>query len=214
MKLSFCITCYDGDYILLERLLLALQKQTVAPDELIVYSSGFDDEIFLKTEHIKIAGKNIEIKYINSLERTIQSIARNVCASFASGNIIIFFDVDDIPHFQKIEITKNLFNQHDPDFIVHSYSVKGIDDSFIDQSKSIIKKDLVFSPCNTNIYSKSYDSMVHHAHIAVKKKCFEKVKFNESYDFYRKEDGKFCQDLLTNKFKGLYIDEKLVFYTN
>ena len=148
MKLSFCITCYDGDYILLERLLLALQKQTVAPDELIVYSSGFDDEIFLKTEHIKIAGKNIEIKYINSLERTIQSIARNICASFASGNIIIFFDVDDIPHFQKIEITKNLFNQHDPDFIVHSYSVKGIDDSFIDQSKSIIKKDLVFSPCN------------------------------------------------------------------
>ena len=113
-----------------------------------------------------------------------------------------------------IEITKNLFNQHDPDFIVHSYSVKGIDDSFIDQSKSIIKKDLVFSPCNTNIYSKSYDTMVHHAHIAVKKKCFEKVKFNESYDFYRKEDGKFCQDLLTNKFKGLYIDEKLVFYTN
>ena len=111
MKLSFCITCYDGDYILLERLLLALQKQTVAPDELIVYSSGFDDEIFLKTEHIKIAGKNIEIKYINSLERTIQSIARNVCASFASGNIIIFFDVDDKPHYQKIEITKNLFNQ-------------------------------------------------------------------------------------------------------
>ena len=119
-----------------------------------------------------------------------------------------------IEDFQKIEITKNLFNQHDPDFIVHSYSVKGIDDSFIDQSKSIIKKDLVFSPCNTNIYSKSYDTMVHHAHIAVKKKCFEKVKFNESYDFYRKEDGKFCQDLLTNKFKGLYIDEKLVFYTN
>lgn len=214
MKLSFCITCYDGDYILLDRLLLALQKQTVAPDELIVYSSGFDDEFFLKTEHVKIAGKNIEIKYINSLERTIQSIARNVCASFASGNIIVFFDVDDIPHFQKIEITKNLFDQHDPDFIVHSYSVKGIDDIFIDQSKSIIKKDLVFSLCNTNIYSKSYDSMVHHAHIAVKKKCFEKVKFNESYEFYRKEDGKFCQDLLTNKFKGLYIDEKLVFYTN
>lgn len=214
MKLSFCITCYDGDYNFLDRLLLNLQKQTAAPDELIVYSSGFDDNLFFKTEYIEIAGKKIEIKYINSLQRTIQSIARNISASFASGDIIIFFDIDDIPHFQKIEITKKLFDIHDPDFIVHSYSMMGVEDKQINHSKSVIKKDLVFNTSNTNIYSKSYDSMVHHAHIAVKKKCFEKVKFNESYEFYRKEDGKFCQDLLMNKFQGLYIDEKLVFYTN
>ena len=214
MNLSFCITCYDGDYTLLDRLFINLQKQSVAPDELIVYSSGIDDELYFKTEYLEIAGKKIAIKYVNSLQRTIQSIARNICAHFASGDVVLFFDVDDLAHFQKIEITKKLFNTHNPDFIVHSYSTINTEDRAIDLSKSIIKKDLVFNSSNTNIYSKSYDSMVHHAHIAVKRKCFEKVKFNESYEFYRKEDGKFCQDLLINNFEGLYIDEKLVFYTN
>jgi glycosyltransferase involved in cell wall biosynthesis len=214
MKLSFCITCYDGDYFLLDKLFSALEKQTQAPDELIVYSSGFDDELYFKTEYLQIAGKNIDIKYINSLERTIQSIARNICASFASGDIVVFFDIDDIPHFQKIEITKTLFDSHNPDFIVHSYSSINIDDKPIDISKSLIKKDLAINPFNTNIYSESYEAMIHHAHIAVKRKCFEKVKFNECSEFYRKEDGKFCQDLLSNSFNGLFIDEKLVFYTN
>ena len=214
MKLSFCITCYDGDYFLLDELFSHLQKQSQAPDELIVYSSGFNDELYLKTEFLEIAGKKIEIVYINSLERTIQSIARNICASFASGDIIIFFDVDDIPHFQKIEITKTLFKSHNSDFIVHAYSTTSIGDPPIELSKSLIKKDLAINPLNTNIYSESYESTIHHAHIAVKKKCFEKVKFNESSEFYRKEDGKFCQDLLSNGFNGLFIDEKLVFYTN
>ena len=214
MNISFCITCYDGDYFLLDRLLSHLQKQTVAPDELIVYSSGIDDNLYFKTEHIQIADKKIAIKYINSIQRTIQSIARNICASFASGDIIVFFDVDDIPHFQKIEITKKLFSSNDADFIVHAYSTINIDEKPIDISKSIIKKDLVFNNSNTNIYSKSYDRMIHHAQISVKKKCFDRVRFNESYEFYRKEDGKFCQDLLANNFTGLYIDEKLVFYTN
>jgi glycosyltransferase involved in cell wall biosynthesis len=214
MKLSFCITCYDGDYFLLDSLFDAIQKQTLAPDELIVYSSGFDSSLFFKTKSLQIAGKNIDIIYLNSQKRTIQSFARNACASFASGDIIVFFDVDDIPHFQKLEITKTLFDIHNPDFIVHSYSTTNISDSHIDISKSLIRKDLIIDQSCTNIYSKSHESMIHHAHIAVKRKCFEKIKFNESFEFYRKEDGKFCQDLLINNFNGLYVDEKLVNYTN
>ena len=214
MKLSFCITCYNGDYFLLDRLFDVLKNQTQAPDELIVYSSGFDDELYFKTKYLDIADKKIYITYINSKQRTIQSIARNICASVASGDIIVFFDIDDIPHFQKIEITKNLFSIHSPDFVVHSYSTVNLINNPIDISKSLIKTDLAIDQSCTNIYSKSYEALVHHAHIAVKRKCFQKVKFNESFEFYRKEDGKFCQDLISNNFNGLYIDEKLVFYTN
>eukprot|EP01047_Picozoa_sp_COSAG01_P044586 COSAG01_NODE_4045_length_5407_cov_8390.305388_1_plen_40_part_10 len=34
--LSLCITCYDGDYHLLDTLLNEVKKQTVAPNELII----------------------------------------------------------------------------------------------------------------------------------------------------------------------------------
>eukprot|EP01048_Picozoa_sp_COSAG05_P028310 COSAG05_NODE_8715_length_678_cov_0.753022_2_plen_66_part_01 len=36
--LSLCITCYDGDYHLLDTLLNEVKKQTVAPNELIISS--------------------------------------------------------------------------------------------------------------------------------------------------------------------------------
>lgn len=214
MKISFCITCYDKDYFLLDNLLTILQKQTVAPDELIVYSSGIGDVNIFKIKNIIINKTQVDIIYINNSQRTMQSIARNVCAGTASGDVIIFFDVDDIPHFQKIEITKNLFINHQIDFIVHNYSTNELKENYIDISNSTLKQDLATNSSNTNIYSLSNNGNIHHAHIAVKKKCFNKVKFNESFEFYRKEDGKFCQDLLQNNFKGLYINEELVLYTS
>ena len=41
MKITFCVTCYDGDVHLLEdRLLSIYSEQTVQPDEVLVITSG------------------------------------------------------------------------------------------------------------------------------------------------------------------------------
>ena len=67
--LSLCITCYDGDYHLLNNLLEECKKQTMAPDELIISSSGVKENLLLDIDGIEINGKNIPVVTTNSLDR-------------------------------------------------------------------------------------------------------------------------------------------------
>jgi len=181
----------------------------MAPYEIIVYCSGLDG--MRLSPYLTIKNTSVPIFSVVSYKRTIQSIARNICASVATGDVVIFFDVDDYPHFQKIEITDSIFTRYNPDFMVHNYSETHLNLYEELETKSIIpKSNLSLSPHNTNIVCEDYH--IHHAHIAVKKTIFDKIKYNEHIQYYRKEDGKFCQDLLTNNFKGMYLPQKLVQY--
>lgn len=213
-KISLCITSYYKDYHLVYRLFDYFTKQTTAPNEIISYTSGVSN--INLPENLAI--KNIKvpiIKIINS-DVTIQSVARNLCARSASGDIIVFFDVDDFPHPQKLEITEFLFKKYNGlDFLLHNYEINNTNFKYINLNDIKIKKNLKHNVKNTNIIvvDNHCNYPVHHAHIAVKKDVFNKVKFNESKDFFRKEDGKFCQDLLSHKYTGMYCEEKLVSYT-
>ena len=78
---------------------------------------------------------------------------------------------------------------------------------FADLEKSLQNS---LSPTNINVKHRS-DIHIHHSHIACKKDI--PVRFNESIEFYRREDGKFCQDILDRGLKFGCIDSKLVYYT-
>jgi glycosyltransferase involved in cell wall biosynthesis len=211
--ISLCITAFDQDYNLIPYLLEQFKEQTVAPTEIILYISGINS-LDLPNK-LSIKNTDIPINTIFSSKRTIQSIARNVCSSIASQDIVIFFDVDDLPHPQKIEATKHIFNKYNPDFLVHSYiqsyNRELTNFTNININNINIKTNLALNNKNTNLMCE--DLPIHHAHIAVKKTVFSNVRFNESPKFYRTEDGKFCQDLLLNNYNGAYYTEPLVQYT-
>lgn len=213
-RTSLCITSFDKDYHLIFSLLDMITNQVDLPDEIIIYISGITHTIDLPNT-IVINNISIPIHTIISSKRTIQAVARNICSSVASGDILIFFDVDDVPHPQKIQITRYLFDKYNPDFLIHNYTADNIRQygNFIsiDIDNINIKTNLDLNPDNTNLVCENLP--IHHAHIAVKKNVFDRVKFNESMEFYRLEDGKFCQDLLLNKYNGIYCTSPLVRYT-
>lgn len=204
---SFCITSYVHDVHLIDELLDSLSRQTVYPNEIVIYTSGVRTIDLHKDVIFK--NKKIPITILLRSEITMQSVARNTCASIASGDIIVFFDVDDVPHPQKIEITKYVFDKYNPDFFVHNYSSK-INDSNIDTKNISVIDKLSICPNSTNLFCEGFP--IHHAHIAVRKKVFENTKFNEHINAYRKEDGIFCQDLVKNNYRGIYTLEQLVQY--
>lgn len=212
MKSSLCITSFDQDCYLIPSLLEMLAFQSMAPHEIILYVSGVSKLELPK--QLMIGSQTIPVYTIYSSKRTMQSIARNICSKIASGDIIIFFDVDDEPHPQKIEITHFLFNTYNVDFVLHSYISSHIrkrpEFSLVDIHLIETKTNLTLDNHSTNLIC---DNMpIHHAHIAVKKIVFDTVSFNEEPQFYRKEDGKFCQDLLQNHYKGIYCPKSLVRY--
>eukprot|EP01043_Picozoa_sp_COSAG02_P073532 COSAG02_NODE_14338_length_1283_cov_0.759291_1_plen_130_part_10 len=106
--LSLCITCYDGDYHLLDTLLNEVKKQTVAPNELIISSSGMEEETLLDIKTLLICGEEVPVISVNSTERHSEGQARNEGAEKSKMEVVQFFDVDDIPHPQRIEITKEI----------------------------------------------------------------------------------------------------------
>ena len=209
-KISMCITTYAGDIKLLEPLLHRLEAQTMAPHEVIVYTSGFDG--LRLSPSIKMAGQAVPMHSIDSSKRTVQAIARNMCASVAGGDIVMFFDVDDIPHNQKIEATYRIFSDYNPDFFVHNYVDSDRFDAVtpFDLHDIPVRYDLVCSRASTNITCENY--RIHHAHIAVKKHTMSLVRFREDMKYYRCEDGVFCQDLIRAGFSGAYSPLELVHY--
>jgi len=110
---------------------------------------------------------------------------------------------------QKIEITKKAL-ENNIDAFVHNYNVNN---SFFEKYNDcgFVDGHFTNSESCTNIVH-SLDFPVHHSHIAVKRYCLEKVRFNESEKFYRSEDGKFCQDLISSGFDIGYSSHKLVNY--
>jgi len=209
-SISLCIICYDEDYMLIYNLLNNFTFQTDVVDEIIVVCSGLVDISI--PEYLYIKDKQISIKKCVVSQRIMQSKARNIGSSIANCDYIIFFDVDDQPHKQKIELTKKIIKDTSCDFLLHDYC------SYPEILNQQIAEDTIetypiteINQTCTNI--KCFDYPIHHSHIAIKKSVFEKLKFNESEQFYRTEDGKFCQDLVINGYKGIYTPLKLVYYT-
>lgn len=212
-KISLCITAYDQDYNLIPNLLQIFSHQTISPYELIIYISGINT--ISLPENIIINNNIVPIIKIVNNQRTIQAVARNKCAEAASGDIVIFFDVDDEPHHQKLEITNILFEKYQPDFMVHNYITTNNKFQNIDLTQLQTKTSLEINPNNTNIYvtDDNGNFHIHHAHIAVNADVFHHIRFDESEKCYRIEDGKFCQDLIKNQYRGIYCTEALVRYT-
>lgn len=199
--LTLAITCYDQDYILLDNLLNLISKQTVKPDKIIISSSGLFN--------VDILNINIPTILINYTQRHNQAVARNKAITLCDTDLLMFFDVDDVPHPQKIEITKKIFQNNSLDALVHNYNLnldvfENI--NLIPQIIDVKEKN----PHNTNVMCGDYP--IHHAHITISKNIISSLKFKEDSTFYRKEDGKFCQDIIDLNFKLKYVNLKLVNY--
>jgi cellulose synthase/poly-beta-1,6-N-acetylglucosamine synthase-like glycosyltransferase len=213
MSLSLCITAYDQDYKLIYNLLTEFAKQTKAPSEIVFYCSGkkFVEDI---PSDIKINNVSVPIITIFNSKRTNQARARNICSKVAIADYVMFFDVDDIPHPMKIELAEKILLQNKEfKFFLHNYNQT---QNYINLINDEIPQSMQLFPIteidknSTNVLCGNYP--IHHAHITVEYQVLQKISFNESLSYYRKEDGKFCQDLILNGYQGLYCPHKLVHY--
>lgn len=211
LTIALCITCYDEDYQLLPNLLGLLEDhQTNSPDEIIIVSSGINNLNIPDT--IIINNKEISIIVCIVSNRINQSKARNIGASITKSDYIIFFDVDDYPHKQKIQITKKIIKDTECDFFVHNYYTSTEDSIKIFSTENLEDFELhqikeINSRC-TNLIVKDYP--ITHGHVCVKRSIFNTIRFNELMRVG--EDGKFCQDLVTNGYNGIYCPIKLIQY--
>lgn len=222
MKVTFCVTCYDGDVHLLQgRLLSICSEQTVQPDEILVITSGTGSGPIPWDENKpSLAIKSFE-------QRKLPGGARNQGGKFATGDVVCFCDVDDPIHPQKCEIVKKIFeNNPNVDALIHAYKFNSQEFEPYDSSNIEIEQitevdprwekeqNYVFDPQSkglprTNIVVPS-GNPAHHGHLSCKKEIFDTLKYRE--EMWVGEDGDFCQSIVKSQYKLFYTPLVLINY--
>ena len=113
MKTSVFIPCTQKHIKYISGLVSEYQHGTVKPDEIVVFVSGNGRsyEVFKNTHYEKHVAGNV-----------LAGPARQTAKQLCSGDIILYQDADDLPHPQRVEIVKHLFETMDIMHMTHSYA--------------------------------------------------------------------------------------------
>jgi glycosyltransferase involved in cell wall biosynthesis len=222
MKVTFCITCYDQDFFLLEDRIKSIEHQTVQPDTISIVCSGLQKEGYKVFE----IAKKYNCAVYNSPIRHLAGWARNTGGFICNTDVISFCDVDDSIHPQKCEFIKRVFENKNISALVHNYHTletwNGRWDFISDFSvEEIVKTEDTppdpipagwFDIPRTNVLTEKKEPVCH-GHVTCRKQVFEDgIRYNEEMSLG--EDGTFCRAILANKKHNLfYTAQKLILYT-
>lgn len=122
LKTSILIPCHYSHFYLLDHLLECYEKQSVVPDEVVI-SISQANRIHLKDIfNLKDKKHSFQIVLLTTNIRLTAGENRNKAAEAASGDLFICQDADDIPHPQRVEIIRYLFEKYNIMFLLHRFS--------------------------------------------------------------------------------------------
>lgn len=119
MTVSVIIPCSGEQFQHLDHLLHCYEKQTCGPDEIVISFSSENEFDHAKIQSIKNHPWPFQIKLYQSYGKQSASLNRNIAARRSSGDVLIFQDVKTIPHPQRVEITKFIFENYFLDHLMH-----------------------------------------------------------------------------------------------
>jgi len=215
-NITICIPCYKYHIPHLKRCLDSIQNQTVIPHEVIIScssSTDLDVQSHISTEKYKFL-----VKFIITDQRKNAAENRNITASFAETEFLSFFDADDVMHPQRIEATIEAIEKFPKtEIILHSYYTPdesiSLQDWPVIKTFTFIENSLAKAPSGCAIFLPNWQARIHHSQVAVSKRLWNLIQFNESKDHERKEDAVFCGNCLAvSGIQSVYIADKLSKY--
>ncbi len=177
IEISIIVPCYYGHFHFLEGLLDGYSSQTVLPDEVVISLSEFDKILTEEIEALKNQNWPFVVKIIQNERKLYAGTNRNIACQHAEGNIFICQDADDLPHPQRVEILKHMFDHCDVDHLLHRWipdSQKALQNHWYQYDVN----DLIYYSFNSWVELSQMD-YVHYGNVAIRKSVFEKVKWTD-----------------------------------
>lgn len=205
-KVSIIMATYNRAHFI-EETLHAIQKQTYQNWECLIIDDGGDDNTLQVVAPFLSEDKRFSfMKRPSSYGKGLPG-CRNYGLDTAEGDFIIFFDDDDIPHPQNLELCVNELNHTDLQFCRYQRTVFTGDfqyefDTTLDFGKTVFTK---------NDLSKMIDHTIpfNSCQVMWSKSCFAAIRFNESLMYA--EEWECYVRILSKEIKGICID-KILFY--
>ena len=178
--------------------LAAFEQQTQQPDEIIVVGNDLSE----------INIPNNDIKAFAAPTRKSPSFNRNKGAEIATGDVIIYHDVDDLPHRQKVEFVQKAFLEHDVDAFVHGFEYNKLYPfMYTDLDMKRVEKLKEGKYLYSDI---CVDGDLHHGHLSIKRDIVNQLKYKEHIFFG--EDSEFARRVLLKGYSVYYGNHKLINY--
>jgi len=169
------------------------ENQTVIPNEIVIIISGI--EISFNTQKNLFSKK---IKIISKVfpEKRFAGINRKTGAFIANGDILIFQDADDLPHNQRVEVIKKIFEKKKCFHLLHGWEDDNNNINLdIDNIKTYLSKDVFIVQrqklLRSFLYTCSYKNInrIHNGAFSIDKRIINKIEWS---------DRRKGQDLETN----------------
>jgi glycosyltransferase involved in cell wall biosynthesis len=174
LKTSVIIPCVPKHFTHIGPLLQIYAKQTVPPDEIVISLSESDQIASHFISSLETTSWPFSLKIIKSPAKCSAGKNRNIACSYASGNLLLCQDADDLPHPQRVEIVKWLFENYAIDHLMHLFTFSESDFTFLD--KGALKIDL----CKTYRQMASIRETTN-GNVCFTKNVFEKVQWIDSF---------------------------------
>lgn len=191
-KLAVIIPVFNGERFI-EYAIKSIGKQTLQPDEIIVIDDGSTD----RTGQI-LKSLDIENLKIIEQENAGVAIARNNGVEVSDSEILVFMDVDDFWHSQKLEIQVDALNAGNYGLVYTNVVRVSEAETSIPEHQSISDEEIL-KPKHISIDTILYKPHLTTSSVMAKRDAFEAVGgFDES--FKTAEDQVFYMDV-ANKYK-------------
>ena len=121
MTTSIVIPCVPQHFGHIFGLLYQYEHQTCIPDQIVISlseSECMSDEEFLFVENYHWP---FELKIIKNHGKRSAGENRTIGSEHSCGDLILLQDADDIPHPQRVEIVKYIFEHYFIDHLMHSF---------------------------------------------------------------------------------------------
>lgn len=169
MTIGVIIPCHPNHFDLLEELLACYATPKITPDEIVISLSEYKKIPGEKIERIENRNWPFKVKILKHSQKYPPGRNRNEACQASTSDVIIAQDADDIPHPQKTEIVKYLFENFEIDHLLHQWI--GSDEVFYEFDIDGIEDD-----CVTFRSIESIDiPQIHNGSVVFRRYLFDKV---------------------------------------
>lgn len=121
LNITIIIPCHPNHIPLLYPLLCAYEDQTSLPEEIVISLSECGNVSINSLSSVEKRIWPFQVKLIKAVEKHLPGKNRNIACAQASGDLIICQDADDLPHPQRVEIIRYLFEHFQIEHLMHQW---------------------------------------------------------------------------------------------
>lgn len=119
MKASVFIPCTNSHFWHLPKVIDAYYRGSAIPEEIVVFSSGMRH--VSKDDISSFQNNYPRIQLVCADELVKAGPTRQIASSLCSGDIVIYQDADDLPHYRRVQFVKHFFTVTDCYTINHAW---------------------------------------------------------------------------------------------